>query len=244
MPGEIALIQDYLAQGGNLLWLADPEQTASLSPLAEQLGIAFVPGTVMDPSSSMLGLDDPRFVLISDYANHPFGVANKSVTLMADALAIETSKTEQQTDWQYLKLLRSQPGCLGGIHRYQPELTCRNNAMMPDRICRGRSGVGTNPDPPASRYETGSSVLRSSVTVTLSVTVISALWLIWSCPWRWLTGWQSDDKLIEIPVKTSIGTQLELDKSQSIIIGFGFLLVIPLILLAFGLGIWWRRRRR
>lgn len=60
-----------------------------------------------------------------------------------------------------------------------------------------------------------------------------------------LANWlAADDKLIEIPVKTSVGTQLELSRTQTIIIGFGFLLVIPLVLLATGLGIWWRRRRR
>lgn len=60
-----------------------------------------------------------------------------------------------------------------------------------------------------------------------------------------LANWlAADDRLIEIPVKTSTGTQLDLSRTQTIVIGFGFLLVIPLLLLATGLGIWWRRRRR
>ncbi len=89
LPGEVALVRDYINDGGNLLWLADPEQTTSLAPLSEALGIEFAKGTVMDPNSIMLGLEDPRFVLISDYANHPVGIATASVSLMAEAVAIQ-----------------------------------------------------------------------------------------------------------------------------------------------------------
>lgn len=242
LPGEIALIQDYLAHGGNLLWLADPEQTVSLSPLAEQLGIAFVPGTVMDPSSSMLGLDDPRFVLISDYANHPIGVAIKSVTLMADALAIETSKTEQQTDWQYLKLLRSQPDAWvesSAISQSNlPQQRYDAGEDMPGPLALAQ--ILTRPHPDTDRQQRIAIVGDSDFISNSHIGTVANLELSMALA-NWLA---EDDKLIEIPVKTSIGTQLELDKSQSIIIGFGFLLVIPLILLAFGLGIWWRRRRR
>ena len=58
---------------------------------------------------------------------------------------------------------------------------------------------------------------------------------------NWLV---EDDGLISIPIKTSIGTQLTLSKTQSIIIGFGFLFAVPLLLLTIGLTLWWRRKRR
>jgi ABC-type uncharacterized transport system involved in gliding motility auxiliary subunit len=242
LPGEIALIRDYLAEGGNLLWLADPEQTASLSSLAEHLGIAFVPGTVMDPNSSLLGLDDPRFVLISDYANHPVGVATSSVTLMADALAIETSQTEQQSDWQYLKLMRSQPDTWvesSAISQSNlPQQRYDAGEDMPGPLALAQILTRSHPDKDRQQRVAvvGDSDFISNSHIgnaaNLELSMALANWLA------------EDDKLIEIPVKTSIGTQLELDKTQSIIIGFGFLLVIPLILMASGLGIWWRRRRR
>ena len=41
--------QRFLAAGGNLLWLADPGRLHGLEPIAAQLGLRFVPGTLIDP---------------------------------------------------------------------------------------------------------------------------------------------------------------------------------------------------
>ena len=58
---------------------------------------------------------------------------------------------------------------------------------------------------------------------------------------NWLTR---DESLLSIPVKTAPDGQLDLSKAAQASIGFGFLIVIPLLLLASGTTIWWRRRKR
>ena len=58
---------------------------------------------------------------------------------------------------------------------------------------------------------------------------------------NWLTR---EDNFIVIPNKTNGFQYFELSKTMQIIIGFGFLLVIPLGLLLTGLIIWMRRRKR
>lgn len=243
LPGEVALVKDYLNEGGNLLWLADPDQTESLAPLSEMLGIEFISGTVMDPTSVSLGLEDPRFVLISDYANHPIGQAVSSVSLLAEAVAIQkTEQTEQDSDWHYLNLLRSQPSAW-------VESTPVNQSNMASQAY----DVGADVSGPVSlgyalsRHSSdgdkqqriavlGDSDFVSNAYIGNAANLDLAMALA-----NWLAA---DDKLIEIPVKTSIGSQLDLSRTQTIIIGFGFLLVVPLLLLATGLAIWWRRRRR
>ena len=47
-PEEAAKLQRYLANGGNLLWLIDPEPLHGLEPLAETLGLVLTPGIVVD----------------------------------------------------------------------------------------------------------------------------------------------------------------------------------------------------
>ena len=49
-PAEVEKIQRYLAGGGNLLWLIDPEPLRGLQPVAELLGLVLTPGTVVDPA--------------------------------------------------------------------------------------------------------------------------------------------------------------------------------------------------
>ncbi len=243
LPGEVELVKDYLSDGGNLLWLADPEQSDSLSALSEMLGIEFIPGTVMDPTSVSLGLEDPRFVLISDYANHPIGQAVASVSLLADAVAIQqTEPLEQNQQWNSLNLLRSQPGAWVettpinqsnlGSQAYDAGADVSGPLSMGYVLSRQLNDIGKQ-----QRIAVlGDSDFASNAHIGNAANLELAMALA-----NWLAA---DDKLIEIPVKTSVGTQLDLNRNQTIIIGFGFLLVIPLLLLATSLGIWWRRRRR
>lgn len=244
LPGEVSLVRDYLNSGGNLLWLADPEQSKSLNPLSEMLGIEFLPGTVLDPSSVSLGLEDPRFVLISDYANHPVGVATASVSLLADASAIQqTQREDEDSEWQYLNLLNSQP-------QAWVESTVINQSNLPVQAyddgadVPGPVSLGyiiTRPLPEQQDKQQRIAVIGDSDFASNGYIGNAANLNLAMALANWLAA---DDKLVQIPIKTSIGTQLSLSQTQSIIIGFGFLLVLPLILLGTGLAIWWRRRRR
>jgi hypothetical protein len=54
----------------------------------------------------------------------------------------------------------------------------------------------------------------------------------------------SDDDFITIPARIAKDTQLELSPFAGVIIGFGFLIILPIALLTIGLTIWWRRRKR
>lgn len=242
LPGEVAVVKDYLEQGGNLLWLAEPEQTNSLNALSESLGIEFVDGTVMDPNSVMLGIDDPRFVLISDYANHPVGIATASVSLLIEATAIQQTNTENTHDWLYLNLLNSQPDAWVESNSITQD-TLPLQKFDADADLSGPFSLGyvmtraSNNEAQEQRIAVigdgdfvSNAYIGNAANLELSMALVN-----------WLA---QDDKLITIPIKTSIGTQLNLTKTHSIILGLGFLVVLPLLLLAIGLGIWWRRKRR
>ena len=58
---------------------------------------------------------------------------------------------------------------------------------------------------------------------------------------NWLVA---EDDSIDIPVITTRDNQLVLTEHQSLFIGIGFLLGLPLSLLLIGISIWWIRRRR
>src|SRR5690554_2851613 len=103
---DIAKLQSYLQQGGNLLWLSEPDADSGLTPVKDQLNLTFVPGTIVDPNAGKLGLEDPRFVIVTDYANHPVTAATSSVTLMPGAHAMQLFKAE--SEWQVTQLMQSQ----------------------------------------------------------------------------------------------------------------------------------------
>jgi len=53
-----------------------------------------------------------------------------------------------------------------------------------------------------------------------------------------------DDRFIDIPAKTAPDRTLKLTTTSVTVIGFGFLIVLPLCLLGTGFVIWRKRRRR
>ncbi len=66
---EVAVIQQHIKQGRNLIWLLDSPNMQGLDSLANLLNIEISPGIVVDLSNEQYGID-PRTVTASDYARH------------------------------------------------------------------------------------------------------------------------------------------------------------------------------
>ena len=238
LEGEMQLIKDYISNGGNLLWLAEPDSYHHLNSLAEQLGLAFVPGTILDPNAELLGISDPQFVLITNYANHPVGIATTGVTLFPQAVAIE--QHENSNEWQTLPLLTTQDNTWSETSSLDEQdapsfdlgddtsgslnlgyLLTRFNDL---HDAEQRIAIIGDGDFLSNTY------VGNASNIELGVALVN--WLV------------EDDALISIPLKTTLDNQLELSKVQSLFIGLGFLMAVPLLLLAIGFWLWWTRRRR
>lgn len=241
LPGETRIINDYIDNGGNLLLLTDPADHQHLSAITEKLDIGFLSGTVLDPNSAILGIDDPRFVLITDYANHPVGAATKTVTLFPDAVALETLNS--QSDWQITSLLNTQAN------------SWSETAVIDDNPTQQQYDEGKDiPGPFALSYLLTRPVSNENEDHQQRIAIIGDADFISNsyignggnldlgvALANWLSA---DDKLITIPVKTTIDQQLNLSHTASLVIGIGFLFMLPLLLLGIGFYIWWKRRRR
>ena len=243
LDGEVDIIKHYVTNGGNLLWLAEPGSNKFLARLAEQLGLEFVPNIVIDPNAQQLGINDPKFVLITDYANHPIGQATSGVTVFPQAVALE-EMPNNDNDWQYLQLLTTQANVWSTTDLLKKEAgqsfvfnlghdtkgplnlgyLLSRTVTIDDKISEQRIAVVGDGDFLSNTY------LGNGSNLELGMAIMN-----------WLAG---DDDLISIPVKTTIDNQLKLDQTQSLFIGLGFLIVLPLLLLGIGLSLWWYRRRQ
>ncbi|MBL1320995.1 MAG: Gldg family protein, partial [Methylophaga sp.] len=238
LEGEIQLIKNYINQGGNLLWLAEPDSYQHLNSLAEQLGIEFIPGTILDPNAELLGIDDPQFVLITNYANHPVGVATTGVTLFPQAVALVHH--ENNNDWQTLPLLATQDNAWSETssidNQDAPVFDLGNDTAGPLNLAYLLTRFNDDNDAEQRIAVIGDGDFLSNTYIGNASNIELGVALI-----NWLV---EDDKLISIPLKTTLDNQLELSKMQSLVIGLGFLIAVPLLLLAIGFGLWWTRRRR
>ncbi len=241
LDGEISLIKNYIDDGGNLLLLTDPNTQQFITPLTEQLNLEFTDGTVLDPNAELLGIADPRFTLVNDYANHPVGRAVKSVTLFPQASAI--NPIENNSEWQLTPLLRTQKSTW--VHSGEIDDSLKQEFKFNSDVdTSGPLSIAyslTRPVIKQGDKQQRIAVIGDSDFISNSYIGNGANLELGMALVNWLVG---DDQLISIPVKTTVDAELNLSKTQSLIIGLGFLIVLPLVLFVTGFIIWRKRRQR
>ncbi|MGD9000290.1 MAG: GldG family protein [Granulosicoccaceae bacterium] len=238
LPGEATLLNRYLDAGGNLLWLAEPGSTHGLDGLAERLGIEFHPGMIVDPTTQLLGIQDPRFTLIGEYALHPITDQFANVTLYPQAVGMEII---EGSDWQVQPLLITaanswmETGEMTGALALDAGEDIPGPLTLGAALTRERSGKDTEAGSEQRLVVIGdgdflsNAYLGNAGNLDLGLNVFN-----------WLSR---DDNLIDIPARTTPDRSLALSRTSQGAIGLGFLLVVPLALLGTGVLIWWRRRR-
>lgn len=233
LPGEADRLEAYLAEGGSLLWLDDPELDATLAGLAPTLGLRPLEGVAVDAGGEAYGIGDPSFVVIGSYPEHPVMHGLDEVTLFPRARAYEL---EPGSGWVATALLQSLPRSWvelgqvdGTIHQDPGEL--RGPLTLGVALTRPRPDGGEqrvvvvgDGDFLANAY------LGNGGNLALGMRLVN-----------WLAA---DDALVDIPPRGAPDRNLSLTPSETAAIAFGFLVVAPLLLLVLGFGIWWQRRRR
>ncbi|MDP1708957.1 MAG: GldG family protein [Gammaproteobacteria bacterium] len=247
LPGEVQLLQDYVRRGGKLLWLADPGPLHGLTPLAEQLGVEFVTGIIVDSTAQLLGVSQPGFVLVAEYGTHPIIRDFRNLTLFPRAQGIDwrADTAGQSTDWRGAAFLVTgesswaETGPLSGAIAFSAEAgDTRGPLSLGWALVREVNEMDM-----AAREQAEQRIVVIGDGDFLSNTYLGnggnldlGLRLI-----NWLA---EDDSLITIRATTAPDTTLHLSPTASLLIGIGLLFIVPLILLASGLLIWLRRRRR
>lgn len=240
LPGELALLRDYIREGGNLLWLADPEQAIDgIDLLADELGIEFLPGIVVDPNSHLMGLDRVDFALVGAYPRHPVTLNLTSLSLFPESQAIAFHAEDL---WQAQDFLRSdqrswnETGAMRGEifngdddDEQSGPLTLglsltRNQSNRDGEQRLQRVAVVGDADFLANQY------LGNGSNLDIGLNLIN-----------WLS---LDDNLIAINPRPAPDTRLELTPAAQIAIAVTFLLLLPVALIGSGILIWLRRRKR
>ena len=244
LPGEVSALLNYVEQGGNLLWLAEPGDLHGLEPLAERLGIDFLPGKVVDAGSQLFGVDNPTFVVITAYPQHDITGEMATVTVFPEVAALEL---RDNGAWTQLPLLTTLPRSWTELGELAGEISF--DADTDERA--GPLDIGvllTRKHPASEDMEAADEPPEQRVVVIGDGDFLSNTYLgnggnlgLGLNMVHWLSH---DDAFIDIQVQGAPDTTLELGRTAQAVIGLGLLFGLPVLLLVCGLLVWLRRRRR
>jgi hypothetical protein len=223
---EQALLRDFVERGGAVLWLADGE---AVTGLTDMLPITPRPQLVLDPASEqLLGIEDPRLLLLDADGDHPITAALEDPLLMAGAHALTP---RDGSDWTLRRLLSGSdrhylaPGPSATL-----ETSAGNDSPAYLAITLERQG----PEGPQRAAVLGdgdllaNSYLGNGGNLAFGLSLVD--WLVQAEDFvgRYLTG-APDQKL-------------RLSATSAAALAFGLLLVVPGLFVA-GAFMAWRRQR-
>lgn len=233
MAGELTLIKQYIDNGGNLLLLTDPNNT-HLKPVLDWLGIRVLAGVLVDGQSKLYGIDDPSFVLASEYTKHPITKGFQTITVYPVTAALDSDLTSPfkaeallssaKQSWTETEVVSGKIRFdAGGVERAGP----LNFAYALTRTIKNteqRIVVVGDGDFLSNTY------IGNVGNLDMGLRLVN--WLI------------HDDKFIDIPSKTTPDGSLQLSPTAIAVLSFGFLIILPVLLLVTGFFVWRRRNRR
>lgn len=128
LPKEQTLLENYIDKGGNLLWLSGPDETPTLSPLMNKLGINKLQGVVIDAHGKRLGTPHPAIAIIDKYPNEQVVHGMTMLTAFPWANALYVEHSIQENDFTIHPILTThkeswtETGPLQHSIQFNPEL--------------------------------------------------------------------------------------------------------------------------
>ena len=246
LEGELDHIIAFIEDGGNLLWMMDPGELQGTEALAEMLGISFHPGIIVDNNANLrktLRIQHPAMVPVLDYHQHAITEKLQYNTLFPISRGVEQLQQQQASSWSASIIAQSLPrswseaGGLAAEVAFEPE---NGDVEGPVTLILAleRAIDGKEKADKASQriIVAGDSDFLANSYIGAGANLSLGLGIF-----NWLAG---DDDLIAVESKNAPDTKLELDDIEIMLIGAGFFIVLPLVLILAGAFIWMKRRKR
>ena len=230
-PAEAEKLQRFLATGGNLLWLIDPEPLRGLEPLAETLGLVLTPGTVVDFTLRPRA-GPPVFAVATSYGQHPVTAAFRYNATFPYARQIGVNESE---DWQTTPLVDvAQRGWVEvGKLDETPTFDASRDIKGPVTIAAAFERTVADRQQRVIVVGGGSflsnTFLGNGGNLQLGIAMVN-----------WLA---SEDDLVSIDPRPAPDARIEIEQMTLYAIALFFLLVLPVAFVLTGAIVWWRRRK-
>jgi ABC-type uncharacterized transport system involved in gliding motility auxiliary subunit len=249
LEAEVKIISDYIKQGGNVLWMQEPNGLFGLDDIEQQLGLVIHEGTMLDANQAlqdMLGIKHPAAIAIIDYGDSSLTKDLTAHTIFPFTTVIsrdeELDKAEQPNNekWNYKPLLTTLPtswlesGEIEGDVKFDDEADKPGPLDIAMLLTRPIKSNESTPDQRIIVMGDSNFMLNNFIGQGSNLTLATNIF-------NWLGA---DDELLSITAITSPDSKLELPGWALYSMAFFFLLALPIGLLLIGTIRWMRRRKR
>lgn len=250
LAGEITQLQNFINDGGNLLWLADPGELQGLKKIASTLGLQLQAGVIVDNNADLrktLNIPHPAIIPVTEYFPHITTNSIRYNTLFPIARGISPLTDEATVNsWQAEALFNSFGKSWSEMSGIAEDMTFNSSSgdiagPITIAVALHRSSDPFNSLPNAKPQSQRAVVIGDSDFLSDTYIGAGANLSLGLNIFNWLIG---DDDFVSVEVQASPDTRLELNDAQLMIIAFGFFLIIPLLLLIIGFRIWYLRKSK
>ena len=246
LAGEITQLENFINHGGNLLWLADPGELHKLDALATSFGLQLQDGIIVDNNTDLrqtLNIQHPAIIPVTEYFPHIITKTIRYNTLFTLARGISPLSNEHTINhWQVEALFSSYGKSWSETDGLTEEMVFDSSAgdiagPVTIAVALHRAAAPNDEQSGTQRLVVvGDSDFLADTYIGAGANLDLGLNIF-----NWLIG---DDDFISVEAKPSPDTKLVLNNTQLSIIGFGFFLIIPLLLLITGFYIWYKRKNQ
>lgn len=232
LKGEVDKIKRYLDRGGNLFWLVDEGPLRGLEPLAEALDLELPSGIVIDLAGQELAGNATVAVGVAD-GFHPMLATGSTIVVFPLARPLDIERDAKA--WRATPVIVAakrgwvETGDTGKGVRFDQNADLKGPVNIVVALERDHEDQSQRVVVTGGSSFLSNAFLGNAGNLDLGVNAIN-----------WLSA---DENLVTVQPRARVDSTLELSRTGLIFIAFGFLLVLPALLLLAGGTIWWRRRR-
>lgn len=233
LDSEHDLILEWVASGGKLIVLADPLKPVPLRNLLREYGLIVGDDLVADLDNHLVGLA-PTSPLIAQYPLHKITRSlNGYLTFFPLARSLQITESGADASWQTTPILATGPNSWAETDLEGSELEYNEGVDRAGPIYIG--AVAEDRQSGARLVVVGSAGFISNQNLLDEVANRDLFMNIVN----WLA---EDENLIAIRPKEITNRRLFLTPLQDNVIIFTSVIFIPMVVLAMGVAVWWKRR--
>lgn len=235
LANEVALLLQFISNGGNLIWLTEPDSNDGLKPVEIELGITRLPGVVIDMAAQQLQVDRPDFAIASNYFRHQATNGFADITLFPQAGGLQFDQPNADQKWLVTPLVQTTENAWTETGQISGEVTYGDDE-------REVSGPITL----LFALERNRNNKQQRIIVSGDGDFLADAWIANGGNrdlGNRLLNWSVDDSdMIAIDSPIQADTQINLSRTSMFLLAGVSFLLLPGLMFSAATGVWYRRQ--